>query len=340
MSSYSTTITRLINDGMDYLQKKQLHYGEFRTFMSSLAYQEDKAKFISSVFITTFVLYALQFVENMHRDVIINKGVQFLLDEMEPSGWWRFTTTNRHLAYVQGELQIVTPFSILPDLDDTSCASFCLQMNNKIPSPGLNKQLFFDNQNEEGLFQTWLMDAPPYRENCRGQKQLGIIGNDICPGVQCNILLYLGDIPETKAASQYLVNLVQSKSDPIDSLYYENELVLYYIYSRAYFNGVTSLKEGRDAVIEKTLSYSKKDGSFGNPLETALALCSLFNLGWQNGDLNATVDFFMETQNSDYSWPGASFYYCKLYGNPHYGSPELTTAIILEALARLKKFSK
>lgn len=331
--SITGAIKQYIKEGMQYLSESQLPYGEFRTMISPIPHLAGHRQYISSIYVTTFVLYAVHCIEDKQREEIIRKGIKFLLEEMEPPGIWRFTTSNRSAILSGGKLQIITPLSILPDLDDTACSSFSLKQNNALPETGFNLPQFLTNRNDQGLFYTWLMDAPPYRKNCKGLRQMPVDGNDICPGVGCNILLYLGDIKETAALSNYLVELAISKRNVDGSRYFSNKYVFFYLYSRAFYNGATSLARGRDAILEQIIPYQNIDGSFGSTLETALAACTLMNFGYNLKEVVQAIKHICKTRGNDCSWPIDSFF-VEPYAGSHYGSSELTTAICLEALFR------
>ncbi|MGB9590769.1 MAG: hypothetical protein ACPL68_07780, partial [Candidatus Hydrothermia bacterium] len=70
-------------------------------------------------------------------------------------------------------------------------------------------------------------------------------------------------------------------------------------------------------------------------LNTALAANTLLNLGYQGPELNEAISALMTSQEDDGSWPAFAFYIKKTKSETHcFGSRELTTVIVLEALYR------
>jgi hypothetical protein len=87
----------------------------------------------------------------------------------------------------------------------------------------------------------------------------------------------------------------------------------------------------RTAVIDKLFSCQESDGSFGNPLSTALAACTLLNFDQRTPVLRRAVEFLLATQQDDGSWPRIPFFADSV---SYYGSEELTAAFCVEALSR------
>ena len=88
--------------------------------------------------------------------------------------------------------------------------------------------------------------------------------------------------------------------------------------SQAYFNGVEGLSQSADAIIHKITSGQKNNGSFGDELNTALAVSTLLNFNYNElSVLIKSVDFLLDTQSNDGSWKRIAFYAGPRYPLPH-----------------------
>ncbi len=288
-----------IRKGLNFLYLKQRFWGEFATYRCKQNY----CYFDSSPFVTTFVLYSLKDINHYKARRMISKGVSFLLSEKEPGGIWRYWSSHNSKT-------------LPPDLDDTAVASFILKHYRHYFEDNLN--VFLNNRDEKGLFQTWLWADSKIRSN------------DTDCVVNANVLLYLGDRPETAAACKFINDAIKKELDC--SVYYPNRLVFYYMVSRAYANGTTCLKESKEKIIKDTLKRMKKDGSFGDELNTALAINIIYNLDSNYRNLGDSIKYLLRTQKADGSWARGVFFIDP--GRYEYGSEELTTALVLEALQK------
>src|SRR5215210_6280733 len=291
-----------IRRGLRFLHDNQLPYGEFRTYASPS--MNMKATFFdSSIFATTYVLYSIARIDSPRVTIMTNQAISFLTEEMYGPGLFQYFTSNNTR-------------SIDFDLDDTACASVALQRSRPFLIGGHNIRYFIENRNEDGLFYTWVGGAAS--------------ANDIDSVVNANVVLYLGDRDETKSVCRYLVDTIKSDHESNSYRHYVANMALYYAVSRAYAHGTPSLSGAQEAIIEKILQSSKADGSFGNELTTACAVCSLANFDY-DGDirLRDAALYLERQQRADGSWRRvAMFRGSSLY----FGSEELTTALCLEAL--------
>jgi hypothetical protein len=314
--------------GVNFLCKSQLSYGEFQTLQSvNASMSEAKACWASSPYITTFILHSLSFIKGYSAvDNMIKKSVKFLQEEMEMPGVWRFyTRQNRKIVYVNGNFRKVD-LGIVPDFDDTACVSNALKSNG-VDFPD-NRRLFYNNQTPEGIFFTWLLSdtslirekdyCPPY--------------NNICCGVNANILLYLGDIQETSEAVNYINDVIANNKQVDESAYFPNPFVVYYLISRAYSSGLYSLEPSRKCIVKKIACYLLNEQQTFDTMTVILAVASLLNFNHFTAEFSKWVDWIVEAQSNDGSWPLASFF---IDTNNHYGSKELTTSVALEVISKV-----
>ena len=303
-----TALKRLapsVRRGLGFLHNHQLPYGEFRTYASP-SIDMRVTSFDSSVFVTTFVLYSIARIECPCRTTMTKKAISFLTEEMRGPGLFQYYTSKN-------------ANSIGFDLDDTACASVALQQSHPLVAGGRNVEYFLESRNEAGLFYTWVGETASE--------------NDIDSVVNANVVFYLGDREETRSACRYLIDTIESGRESDSYYYYLNDMTLYYAVSRAYAHGASSLAGAKKTIMEKIVLRSKGDGSFGDELATACAVCSLANLEYDGvARLRDAARYLEEQQSTDGSWRRAAMYF---QPGRYYGSEELTTAICLEALTHV-----
>jgi ectoine hydroxylase-related dioxygenase (phytanoyl-CoA dioxygenase family) len=327
-----------------WLVESQLPEGEFQTEFCVNRHIADDGQtveelvFDSSPFVTSLVLYSLQFARDLAPgvDAATARGLQFLTSEMDEGGLWRYWTRRNSKRSI-----------IPPDLDDTACISHLLQAHGvAIPD---NKGLFYDSRDARGAFYTWLYKANSPRKwllnlRTRGKafsytKELWqwTSGDDVCAVVNANVLMYLGETPGTRRTIEYLLKTLREGTEDKEIVFYAHRMSLYYFVSRACFTGVKALEPAKAILLERIKALEQADGSFGDELLTGLAICALLNLG-------AAVDpkaiaCLAATQREDGSWRRVP-----MYGGPPtpttFGSADLTTGICVEALARYASAGK
>jgi hypothetical protein len=322
-----------ISKALNFLAQNQLPYGEFKSYLSTDESMEGKCVFDSSPFATALILYCISFVEKLEVREITQKTVQFLVEEKETSGLWRFWSSRnpKHKT-------------LPPDLDDTACITYVLE---QYYSPllysfllGSNRKVLLDNRNEQGLFYTWIVPSR-HKNNWVDW---------VDSAVNANVLFYLGECDETKAVCDYLNNLVLSNREKDSDHYYLSDLCLYYFMSRAYFHGAFSLKEAKGAVSNKTVSLQQEDGSFGDDLSTALAVCTLLNYQYSDETtIDSAIQILMERQQGG-AWSKIAMWTDRFWTEGlgetgdclvgYWGSEELTTAFCIEALAKYQLLSQ
>ena len=294
-----------------FLRRRQEPSGEFavRTWHAG----EDPSAGVAdhSVFVTACVLYALRHVQAVQVDDISRAGIRFLIKEMRPPGVWSYWTADSGKR-------------IDPDLDDTALISFLLRRHHPHIALGTNVEAILSARDESGLFRTWLRG--PDRQN------------DVDAVVNANVVLYLGERPETEAACAYLRDCALRGQEAGSYRYYVDDAALHYAISRASWHGVRRLDELRDALVEKAIGRQRADGSFGDALCTAWTVSTLMNMGADCSDaMGRALGSLLARQSPDGGWPAiAAFAGPEPPAPPtlRWGSQELTTAACVEALAR------
>jgi hypothetical protein len=262
----------------------------------------------SSPFVTTFVIQSLGLLSPEGLEETVAPALDFLLDEQDEQGLWRYWTR-------RSPRRSLVP----PDLDDTSCASWVLSRHGRRFRD--NRAAVAANRDRQGRFLTWLGEAE----------------NDVDAVVNANVVLYLGDGPDTVAACDHLANLLASPPSKLGSWYYPDALALDHAVSRAARHGVTRLRACRPDLLRRVAHRCGGQDGHREPLRAALAAVTLLNCEAEGTLLDGQIDLILAGQGTDGSWPQAA-----LYSGPRpplprsvwFGSEELTTALCLEAVAR------
>ncbi|MEH2135979.1 UbiA family prenyltransferase, partial [Nostoc sp.] len=322
---------------IDFLEENQLDDGDFPAEFEQ-KYQNPKHReswdFDSTPFVTSLILYSLHFLRSERKvQNIQQKGIKFLLNEMQVGGLWKYWSA-------KNEKNTTIP----PDLDDVCCISYILKINN-IPVPN-NTDIILDNRNKKGIFYTWVLprsirsvalNVMTFGKALSHSEEIWKLTDrdDICSVVNANVVLYLGENRKTRKTIEYLIDIILRDSEEEHLSFYDHKLSLYYMLSRAYFNGVTSLGVVKIPIITKVLNLQQTNGSFGDELLTALAMCTLLNFNHVVPSLEKTIKFLLDTQQFDGSWQKIPMYGGKL-NQRLFRSAALTTGFCVEALARYR----
>lgn len=347
----------ILNTALDkavaFLAQDQLPHGEFRTILAADAQLKQDCEADSSPFVTSFVLYALHYIENERTTGMIKKGLDFLESEMEWPGMWRHYSSRQFKHW-----------RIPPDLEDTACAAYTLKMYNRAV-PG-NENIFLRNKNEQGIFRTWL--TPQYKpfKNVRQAALLLLAGivsrwqtripvrpekfrkspryhsksdpvplDAIDPSNNISTLLYLGETTETRDSINYIKNIIINNQESGSSCFYRDNIILYYMISRAFLHSVPSLGALKKNIVERISQRYQKNETWDNDLIAALAACTLLSFRAKNTTLDKAVEHILNNQQKNGSWQRDTF-----YSGPteFWGSEALTTAFCIEALARYRQY--
>jgi len=297
-------IINSINKAVNFLYENQAECGEFKS-LACRDKQMEVCRVDSTPFVTTFILYSIKDLNNKKIEIMAEKAIKFLLSKQKPGGVWSYYPT------------------LTADFDDISCVSAILTIYDHDFDD--NMRLYEEFRNEEGVVYTWLRSPA---------------GNEIDCEVNSNVLFYFGlKHIEDMNICNYIVQEIMKEN--YDCCIYcekrrskKNYLPLFYVISRAYKHGNQCLGRLTKHIIQKTLKIKREDGSFGNDLDTALALNILLNFNYHGERANSGMRQLLQRQRSNGSWNKNVFY---LGPATYYGSEELTTAIAIEALQKYSR---
>jgi hypothetical protein len=306
-----------IHRGLGFLSASQAPTGELPSFAAFAPEMTGTRALDSATFPTALILDSLAFVLDSSEHPVSHKARRFLKREMIPPGLWRYWTDDGLWHQLKDNRERIDP-----DLDCTCCASFVLR---KQPDICLrNVEIVLQNRNEKGLFRTWIRDSER--------------SNDVDSVVNANVLLYVGERPETRAVVDYLNEIVLNNQEAGSYHYYLDDLALYYMMSRAFFHGVRGLGTCQSRIRAKVTQRLEDRRSREDALLVALAFCTLLNYSYDRNQIpDHSLAALAQAQQSDGGWPIRAFYAGPEAPLPHavwFGSRALTTGFCLEALAR------
>ncbi len=308
-------IESAISSGIDYLSQKQKQDGSFSNRISTSknfsSYKENQSAFPTSLILSSLNSLA----DTGELGKIKNNVSKFILGQRSEfwswNYWKRNSTESSELPYPE-------------DLDDTCCGVAALmKYNSKLISAGALAKvinlLAYSESKEGGPYFTWI--TPPNAD--KGWK-------DVDLAVNSNVGYFLS-LQEVTLPS--IVSLTENAiaSEKYDSPYYHSENSVIYFISRWYKG------KKKSKALAYLLEKRQGDHSWGNPLETALAISALINFGYEKEKLERSIGYILRHQKSG-EWKEHPFVieFIKKKRNHYAGSPELTTAFCLEAL---NKFS-
>ena len=239
-------------------------------------------------------------------------------------------------------------WSYLPELppavDDTAICALAVG-----PHPwlrmgrlwGRNLDVMLSHRDGDGRFLAWMPgeDWPP-----------GLV-NEVDAVVNANVLAYMGDRAETRAAQRWIETVVADRREAGASPYYIEPVDLHFALARAscFRNGLFG--ELRPTLASRILERLDADGGCGDPMRTAQALSGLDMLAFDLDEavLAAVVERLIQAQRRDGSWrpclawkepPGWGDWVAVNEGLRHvrpprgFASEAMTTAFCIEALQR------
>ena len=179
-----------ISRGIDFLYKNQLPHGEFPSYRIYTREGAGNWDLDSAIFPTALIAHSLRFLRGQKVHEMRNKAKAFLLQEMEPPGVWRYWSAQSGVT-------------IMPDLDDTCCASAVL-LEDRPEIYMDNVSTIHNNRDENGLFYTFL--KPEEDEE-----------NDIDSVVNANVLFYIKEFEGVDKVVDYLHAVISENREESSS---------------------------------------------------------------------------------------------------------------------------
>jgi hypothetical protein len=301
-----------IQNGLDFVAASQTSTGGFITDCWHVDAPDQKTP-VDAVFTVSQVLYSLSFCkDSASARGTEERAAKYLAAQREPPGVWHY--------YGSG-----TDIKISPDVDDTSAAWTALH-RLQAPIPPAALDAIRASRNENGLFTTWVGPSSSW---------INIDSRDIDTVVNVNALLLFGLAGENiDAVCKYVLAQIENDNFRHGTVYYRSPLMFAHAFSRAYHEGnVKCLEPGIGKLRDTIVSLQNQDGSWGDDLETAFGALTLLNLDYRGPALDRAIKLLLARQSSDGGWALAPAYRGAVQPL-NYGARALTTAVVIEVLAK------
>ncbi len=273
-----------------------------------------RATLCPSAFSAPIILLAINSLRGSYPiEKIEKRALGFILRQR--SDFWSFNYWDRRSAEAKRK-----PYP--DDLDDTSCSLAALTLcdRNLVDGEALAKLTMILTSLEVasgGPYRTWLVDSAAPG-----------IWRDVDLAVNTNVA-YLLSLHEV--ALPALVELIAGAIDreEFHSPYYASAYPLTYFISRC------CPPEKRQQLANYLWAKRGRDGSWGNPLNTALAISALLNLGAGAQEIEPSIQCLINAWLKDIGQPYAFYIGADMteQSKRHFaGSAALTIAFFLEAL--------
>ena len=134
----------------------------------------------------------------------------------------------------------------------------------------------------------------------------------------------------------YLVE--QASRERPDNPFGGSPYLLAALVSESFRLGASCLADAAGPIQSRVLAQQGADGSWGSVVDTALALTTLMNLGYEGPATARAVQALVEGQQSDGSWKRAVWSRVEAFGIS-VGSEAVSTAFVLRALGQYQRVS-
>ncbi|MCK4223714.1 MAG: hypothetical protein KAX39_00950 [candidate division Zixibacteria bacterium] len=315
MSKYIRENSHLLNKirdsifkGLSFIEKSQLPSGEFPTYVSANANMKS-CHYIKTIAMTVLVADCLKHVRDYSQaKQMIEKSIQFLLNQKENEMVWRFFGKNSN---------------IIPDLDDI-CYTLAFLKENKVDLDyGKFGNELLRYRNAEGLFYTWF---PKKGKN-----------NNVDWVTNTNILYFFYCIDKRiTEVENYLKQIITEGKFAKGSLYYHSPYSFIYFFTRLYSDKNAETFSSVIPVLIDFLLMNERENIVKNEIEDILAEIGLINSGFEGLLLDKAIEKILDFQNKDGGWAMGSIFRHRTV-NRYYGSRELSTAFAIKCLAKYQR---
>ena len=304
-----------IRRGLDFLESTMDENGAWHCIRFNIADPDIPRHFEKPPFVSALCVLALECCDEAKARALCTATRAYLASTIEYPGLWRYY---RHLPQ---------------DLDSTTTCSLVIGTHPWILL-GRNVPRILANRDGQGRFMTWVLeeDEPDVVSKFRIEAD---------PVVNANVIAYLGDSPETKAAQRWLKSLVADGRLEGSSKWYPDTVTICYAIARAMIRVQPALDPLRPLLADRILGLRDEKGEFGNILQTAQAVSALCNTGsLESIDAKREAERLISSQREDGSWPellafGDQSLKWGAVGQIGHGSEAVTSAFCIEALERL-----
>ena len=301
-----TAEDRAIARGLDRLRAAQHPTGEFRSWYSTSASMTLPIA-LESPFVTAMVVAALEPLPRRRTVNIVRAATSWLATWPRPDGWVCFLREG-----------------IDPDVDDTCLVGFVLQRFAESLRPFYQLATEIAAQpRRDGLLLTWRRPTPT-------------ASNDVDPCVSANALRFLvqNGVPP-RGLGRELGRALLSGRYTDGTLYYESPAALAYLASAsAETRYELADSAGWTAEVSRLVARASSTNDVAMTLTLLTRIADPRETRARSMAAKLTVRL-LSTQEADGGWPAHATFRAFNY----WGSPELTTAFALEALAACAAWS-
>jgi hypothetical protein len=305
-------ISKIIHRGIRSLAGLQQKDGSFLSYSSDNPQIFQTTKAYQTTFLNSFILMLLcQLSTTKEIDSLKKNVANFLLSQKSSDWSWNYWARNSHESKT-------SPYP--DDLDDTFCALAAIfHYDKKIISGEVLAKvvsiLSATEKKEGGPYQTWLVS-----------KKAGTAWKDIDLAVNSNVAYFLS-LQNITLPNLQLFFENKIKKREFGSRYYPSVYTQLYFLSRFYSKS--------NKILVDLLFTLKKNEKWENPLNTALAILALLNLGAPLEQLTKSVRYLMSEQKNG-TWDAYGFCLDPAKEKKAYyaGSNTLTTFFCLAALQK------
>ena len=335
-----------IDEIISFLYNNQEKNGEFKSFCY-LPYADKPTWYYTgpSPFVTANILYCLQHNQSEISKKIIEKGIKFLLNKKEKFNLWRYWQHNSPIM----------EYNVPNDLDDTCLSSFVIEKNTNININ--NKNTILENKNKNASFNTWFLPRFIHLKNPSKfyyfTKELILTRKVFLPNkkipnnenissindnestVDATVLLYMHKYFKPKKTIELIKNEIINNKLRLQ--YYDQNCFAYYHLSRVYYETNFYIDDIKNAILKNIdkikLSYNYDE----NYLTLIISLLTLINFNWVNNEIYFKLKKHLLADNMLLNQEWKPFkYWTSKQRSWWAGSKELTAALYLEALLKIK----
>jgi hypothetical protein len=328
---------RAIRAGIDFLSRKQLSSGEFKTLVGPEPDLQHDAKHDPSIFTTVNVATSLLEVDDHEARRIVARAADLLVSEMLPGGLWRFWTKSHPGSR-----------GMPPDVDDTVCVSaFLGRLGRAVPE---NRKMLLANRCRDGRFLTWITPRARHLLFSEGRAFLAANwpsrgarrvyfqsgpqppehGNIDCV-VNANAVAYFRDTPKVARAAAWVAGILENSRAATTDRWYQSEAALLYAIASGYQKRTEPFCRMQPMIAEKA---EKLQPLCHSALDAALVATVLNVVAPSSPQLAQAIETILAMQAEDGGWAARVYYYDSYKCALCWGSRELTSGFCLEALAR------